>query len=195
MHARSVQGRDFVCRLLLELSSRLVFGFRHSCTRCSDVAQQKTINCCGVDLGVIVVVIPGALAPGQEAPDPMILVSVMGTVQYGLLEAKPPPEARPFTQSFVRPPPSPAAVEWMRCKGNRRDTKSPSPSPSPLPVPLPLPHATRKRLRARESLERQVWPHLCLLAATDSGCMREQVLGKDTATGSYYIVTDNYRLL
>ena len=34
----------------------------------------------------------------------MILVSVMGTVQYGHLEAKPPPEARPFTQSFVRSP-------------------------------------------------------------------------------------------
>ena len=44
----------------------------------------------------------GAIPAGQEAPDPMILVSVMGTVQYGQLEAKPPPEARPFAQTFVR---------------------------------------------------------------------------------------------
>ena len=51
----------------------------------------------------------------------MILVNVMGTVQYGHLEAKPPPVPRPFCQSFV--------------------------------------------------------------------------LGKDTVTGSYFIVTDNYRLL
>mmetsp|Transcript_56288 Transcript_56288/g.132639 ORF Transcript_56288/g.132639 Transcript_56288/m.132639 type:complete len:144 (-) Transcript_56288:28-459(-) len=59
--------------------------------------------------------------PGAEPADPMILVSVMGTVQFGSLESNPPPVPRPFCQSFV--------------------------------------------------------------------------LGKDAATGSYFIVTDNYRFL
>jgi hypothetical protein len=40
--------------------------------------------------------------PGQDPKDPMILVSVSGTVQFGSIESTPPPQARPFCQSFVR---------------------------------------------------------------------------------------------
>jgi hypothetical protein len=126
------------------------------------------------------VVIPGALAPGQEAPDPMILVSVMGTVQYGLLEAKPPPEARPFTQSFVRPPPetlpSHQALLWTGC-----DAKATGVMPN-LPFPLPLLSLSlslsvtkcanvcaRERERARETGVASC----VLLAATDSGAACE----------------------
>eukprot|EP00286_Rhodomonas_abbreviata_P027600 CAMPEP_0181294578 /NCGR_PEP_ID=MMETSP1101-20121128/3681_1 /TAXON_ID=46948 /ORGANISM="Rhodomonas abbreviata, Strain Caron Lab Isolate" /LENGTH=141 /DNA_ID=CAMNT_0023399257 /DNA_START=317 /DNA_END=739 /DNA_ORIENTATION=- len=60
-------------------------------------------------------------AAGQESADPMILVSVMGSVQFGSIEASPPPPSKAFCQSFV--------------------------------------------------------------------------LGKDAATGSYFIVTDNYRFV
>lgn len=98
-NGKSIQGRENVERFLTDLPPS-----KH--------------EACSLDCQPVIP--QGAGVAGNEE-DPMILVSVMGTVQYGHLEAKPPPDARPFCQSFV--------------------------------------------------------------------------LGKDSATGSYFIVTDNYRLL
>jgi len=108
-------------------------------------------------------VLAGAGTAGKEE-DPMILVSVMGTVQYGQLEAKPPPDARPFCQSFVSLPP---------------------PRPPKLPTRTPGAHRVPEFPGSRR-------PWWCIILSLGYGL---QVLGKDTANGSYFIVTDNYRLL
>lgn len=36
---------------------------------------------------------------GGDGSDPMILVSVMGTVQFGRIESKIPPDLKPFAQT------------------------------------------------------------------------------------------------
>lgn len=88
---------------------------------------------------------------------------------------------------------SSSAVEWVRCKGNRRDTRSPS--PSPLPVPLPLPHATRQRLRARararepketglaSCVKRQAWRHASYLPRLTRGLYARAGVGQRHSNG------------
>ena len=79
-------------------------------------------------------------------------------------------------------------------KPSRRPMRAPSANPlsvSPLPglpnflLQPPSPH----RVPALPGSRRPWW---CIILSLGYGL---QVLGKDTATGSYFIVTDNYRLL